>query len=200
MTNKYQKADRFVCAHHINLWRKKPPINHSTYQTPNSEAKPPASSQTCLRAETEPYAAGRPEINRKQQNYATQPESSTTLGEFTTKKRETDSFGGLKSPREAGFRAPGCEFSYDSRCEHADARKGSKNASNRMRNGCGEELLLLALASAKAHALWERRVTGEGGLNSNLTTVNDLPLGLVLGLTLRRPRVVTYFLIRWIIK
>ena len=110
MTNKYQKADRFVCAHHINLWKKKPPINHSTYQTPNSEAKPPASSQTCLRAETEPYAAGRPKINRKQQNYATQPESSTTLGEFTTKKREQTRLGASNHRAKQDLEPPDANF------------------------------------------------------------------------------------------
>ena len=54
--------------------------------------------------------------------------------------------------------------------------RGAKTRAIGCEIGVGE-LLGLALASAKAHALWERRVSGEGGLNSNLTTVNDLPLG-----------------------
>ena len=180
--------------HHINLWEQETSsqsINHSTYQTPNSEAKPPASSQTYLRAETESYAAGRRKINSKTTELRhTAGKFHNPWGVLPLKSAKQTRLGASNHRVKQDFEPPDANFPYGSRCEHADARKGSKNASNRMRNRCGRGWGGGALGSRSLSLLPRRMHFGKGGsperggLNSNLTTVSDLPLGRVLGLTL----------------
>lgn len=78
------------------------------------------------------------------------------LGSLPLQSAKQTRLGASNHRVKQDFEPPDANFPYDSRCEHADARKGSKNASNRMRNRClgggeGSSWFSLSLLPRRMH-------------------------------------------------